>query len=54
MRVEPGDDRPYGAGPNGGRRYYIRRGATNWGAEPEEMREICQPRQSPDRYAVGD
>ena len=52
IRVAPGDDRPYGVGPNGGRRYYIRRGATNRIAEPEEMREVCQPRPSRDRHAA--
>ena len=44
MRVEPGDDRPYGVRGNGGIRYYIRRGATNRVAEPEEMGPICQSR----------
>ena len=52
IRVAPGDDRPYGVGPNGRRRYYIRRGATNRVAEPEEMREICESRQPHDRHAA--
>ena len=46
MRVEPGDDRPYGVTERGGIRYYVRRGATNRVAEPEEMRVIACPRQS--------
>ena len=47
MHVEPGDDRPYGVtGKDGpGPRYYIRRGATTWIAESEELREVCKPRQ---------
>ena len=44
MRVEPGEDRPYGVRGTGGLRYYVRRGATNRVAEPEEMRTICQAR----------
>ena len=56
MRVEPGDDRPYGVtGKDGpGPRYYIRRGATNWIAESEELREISQPRQSRGRDETDD
>ena len=54
MRVESGDDRPYGVRGKGGIRYYIRHNATNWVAEPEEMREICQPRQSDDRPETDD
>ncbi len=50
MLVEPGDDRPYGATGSDGIRYYIRRGATNRVAEPEELRAICQPRESRERY----
>ena len=46
VRVEPGDDRPYGVTGKGGPRYYVRRGATNRGAESEEMRVIACPRQS--------
>ena len=46
LQVEPGDQRPYGVGSKGGRRYYVRRGANNWVAEPEELREICKPRPS--------
>ncbi len=53
MRVEPGDDPPYGVKGKGVIRYYIRRGATNRVAEPEELRAICQPRQSRDRFATG-
>ena len=55
MRVEPGDERPYGVKRRGGPgpRYYIRRGATNWIAESEELREISQPRRSRDRYDIG-
>ena len=37
MRVEPRDDRPYGVTGTGGIRYYVRRGATNRVAEPEEI-----------------
>ena len=46
MRVEPGDDRPYGVVDGGGIRYYVRRGATNRVAEPEEIRQIARPRGS--------
>ena len=46
MRVEPGDDRPYGVTGKGGRRYYVRRGATNRVAEPEEMRAISLSRKT--------
>ena len=46
MRVEPGDDRPYGVVDGGGIRYYVRRGATNRVAEPEEMRQLAQSRES--------
>ena len=46
MRVEPGDDRPYGVTGNGGPRYFVRRGATNRVAEPEELRAIARPRQT--------
>ena len=46
MRVEPGDDRPYGVTEPAGLRYYVRRGATNRVAEPEELRAISRPRQS--------
>ena len=53
MRVEPGDDRPYGVTGNGGIRYYIRRGATNRVAEPEELRAICQPRESRNLHGTG-
>ena len=48
MRVEAGDDRPYGVGPRGAIRYYVRRGANNWVAQPEEMREIARDRQPND------
>ncbi len=44
MRVEPGDARPYGVRGPGGLRYYVRRGATNRVAEPEEMRALCRAR----------
>ena len=30
----------------GGIRYYVRCGANNWVAEPEEMRAIARPRQT--------
>ena len=53
MVVEPGDHRPYGVTGRGGIRYYIRRGATNRVAEPEELRAICRPRESPERYETG-
>lgn len=46
MRVEPGDDRPYGVTGKGGPRYYVRRGATNRVAEPEEIRAISRPRKT--------
>ena len=46
MGVEPGDDRPYGVMGKGGTRYYVRRGANNWVAEPEEMRATARPRQT--------
>ena len=41
-----GDDRPYGVTGKGGIRYYVRRGANSWVAEPEEMRAIARPRES--------
>ena len=55
IRVAAGDDRPYGVtGKDGpGPRYYVRRGATNWIAESEELRAISQPRQSRDRDEAG-
>ncbi len=49
MRVAPGDQRPYGAVVKGGIRYYVRRGANNWVAQPEEVRVIACPRQSDDQ-----
>ena len=54
LRVEPGDDRPYGARGKGGIRYYVRHNATNWVAEPEEMRKICQPREPRNRSGIYD
>ncbi len=53
MLVEPGDGRPYGVTGKSGIQYYIRRGATNRVPEPEELQEICQPRQSIDRHEAG-
>ena len=54
MRVEPGNARPYGVRGTGGLRYYVRRGATNRIAEPEEMRALCQapPGTSPELFAL--
>ena len=55
IRVEPGDDRPYGVGRNrSGPRYYVRRGANNFVAQPEEMRVISQPRQPRSRGETDD
>ncbi len=56
MRVEPGDDRPYGVtGKDGpGPRYYVRRGATNWIAVSEELREICKSRKPRGRDETDD
>ena len=54
MRVEPGDNRPYGLKGSGGIRYYIRRGATNRVAEPEEMQVISLPRQPRGRDETND
>lgn len=31
----------------------VRRGAKNWGAGPDEIREIAQPRQSNDQATLG-
>lgn len=46
LHVTPGDERPYGAGARGGIRYYVRRGASNWVAEPDEIRALV-PQRSP-------
>ena len=40
LHVTAGDERPYGAGARGGIRYYVRRGASNWVAEPDEIRAL--------------
>ncbi len=52
LHVTPGDERPYGAGARGGIRYYIRRGASNWVAEPDEIRALVPQRpRSPEPFA---
>lgn len=44
LHVTAGDERPYGAGTRGGIRYYVRRGASNWVAEPDEIRALVPQR----------
>ena len=46
LHVTSGDERPYAAGARGGIRYYVRRGASNWVAEPDEMRTLVPQRSS--------
>ena len=53
MRVAPGDQRPYGVSVGGGILPYVRRGANNWAATPEEIRLLTRPRQSNDGAAIG-
>lgn len=53
MRVAPGDRRPYGVSTAGGILPYVRRGANNWVAGPDEIREIAQPRRSNDQATLG-
>ena len=53
MRVAPGDRRPYGVLTGGGILPYVRRGATNWAAGPDEIRVIARPRQSKEDAALG-
>lgn len=53
MRVAPGDRRPYGLLAGGGILPYVRRGANNWAAGPDEIREIARSRQSNEDAALG-
>ena len=53
MRVAPGDRRPYGVSVGSGILPYVRRGANNWAAGPDEIRVIARPRQSNDEATLG-
>ncbi len=53
MRVVPGDQRPYGVPVGSGILPYVRRGANNWAAGPDEIRVIARPRQSNDEVTLG-